>query len=157
MCQRIGIIRHTQFSIFVRRNDLKYVFTTINRPLMNNEDSCDNFVMILTVALIVVVGYTVLIGFMYPSEDECGDNTEQKKTQQKENFGALQSLYSNDGPQDAYLTVENDPDLYYDPYGYWRGVTWNLPTRNINSIAFYPHLYERYIDRYGTLYPYWSL
>lgn len=75
----------------------------------------------------------------------------------KEKFGALQSLYSNDGPQDAYLTVENDPNLFYDPYGYWRGVTWNLPTRNLNVITYYPYLYERQIDRYGTLSPYWSL
>lgn len=74
-----------------------------------------------------------------------------------EKFGALQSLYSNDGPQDAYLTIENDPNLFYDPYGYWRGVTWDLPTRNLNVVTYYPYLYERQIDRYGTLSPYWSL
>lgn len=80
-----------------------------------------------------------------------------KENKSTEEFGALQSLYSNDGIQDAYLTVENDPNLYYDPYGYWRGVAWNLPTRNLNAMAFYPYLYERFIDRYATIYPYWSM
>lgn len=68
--------------------------------------------------------------------------------------GALQSLYSNDGMQDIYLTLENDPK-YYDPYKYWRGVPWDIPTRNLDRVTFYPYLYENYVDRYGTLYPYW--
>lgn len=70
----------------------------------------------------------------------------------KEDFGALQSLYSNDGIQDQYLTTN---DSYYDPYKYWRLIPWNLPTRNLNQMVFYPFLYENYIDRYGTIYPYW--
>jgi hypothetical protein len=84
-------------------------------------------------------------------------NVCDNKENQKEDFGALQSLYSNDGIQDAYLTIENDPDNpnNYDPYGYWRGVTWNLPTRNLNRIIFYPYLYEYYVDKYAKLYPYW--
>lgn len=72
----------------------------------------------------------------------------------KEDFGALQSLYSNDGIQDLHLTVHNDRG-YYDPYRYWRGIPWNLPTRNLNRIVFYPYLYEYYVDRYARLYPYW--
>jgi|SRR5579872_7429555 len=72
-----------------------------------------------------------------------------------ENYGALQSLYSNDGAQDIYLTVPNDGDGCYDPYKYWRGVTWDLPTRNLNRMVFYPYLYEYYVDRYNCLWPYW--
>lgn len=125
---------------------------------MNKENVCDNIVMIMTLALLVIIGYATLIDFISYSKSESESESEPESSENnKENFGALQSLYSNDGPQDAYLTVENDPNLYYDPYGYWRGVTWNLPTRNLNVISFYPYLYERYIDRYGTLYPYWSL
>jgi hypothetical protein len=71
-----------------------------------------------------------------------------------ENFGALQSLYSNDGIQDRYLTLENDAQ-YYDPYQYWRGIPWNLPTRGLDKLVFYPYLYENFVDRYGVLYPYW--
>jgi len=100
----------------------------------------DKIISFLVYGLAIVV---ILMILMTPSD--------------KEKFGALQSLYSNDGPQDAYLTVENDPNLFYDPYGYWRGVTWNLPTRNLNVITYYPYLYERQIDRYGTMSPYWSL
>ena|SRR5579872_7489882 len=74
-----------------------------------------------------------------------------------EHYGALQSLYSSDGPQDQYLTLENDPDLFYSPWLYWNNIVWNLPTRNLGTIAYYPYLYEHNIDRYGTLYPYWSL
>lgn len=73
----------------------------------------------------------------------------------KENFGALQSLYSNDGIQDYYLTLENATPAMFDPYKYWRGVPWDLPTRNLNNLVFYPYLYEYQIDRYGKLYPYW--
>jgi hypothetical protein len=76
---------------------------------------------------------------------------------ESENFGALQSLYSNDGIQDAYLTIENDPDdpSNYDPYAYWRGVTWDLPTRNLNKMYYYPTQYDNFVDRYSTSYPYW--
>ncbi len=70
----------------------------------------------------------------------------------KENFGALQSLYSNDGIQDQNLTTD---DSYFDPYKYWRSVPWNLPTRNLNQMVFYPFLYENIIDRYGVVWPYW--
>lgn len=68
--------------------------------------------------------------------------------------GALQSLYSNDGIQDAHLTVHNH-ECQYDPYVYWRGIPWNLPTRNLNRMVFYPYLYEYHIDRYARMYPYW--
>lgn len=74
----------------------------------------------------------------------------------KENFGALQSLYSNDGIQDAYLTTDND-GIYTDAYKYWRGVPWDLPTRNLGTLESYPYLYEYHLDRYAMLYPYWSL
>lgn len=69
--------------------------------------------------------------------------------------GALQSLYSNDGIQDDHLTIPPAERYYYDPYKYWRGLPWNLPTRNLDRIFFYPYLYEYNIDRYARLYPYW--
>jgi hypothetical protein len=73
-----------------------------------------------------------------------------------ENFGALQSLYSNDGIQDTYLTINNDDNPYYfDRYKYWRGIPFDLPTRNLDRVAFYPYLYDYYLDRYGRIYPYW--
>jgi hypothetical protein len=81
---------------------------------------------------------------------QCDDVENQN--QREERFGALQSLYSNDGIQDLDLTVS---DGYFDPYKYWRSVPWNLPTRNLNEMSFYPFLYENYIDRYGVVYPYW--
>lgn len=78
-----------------------------------------------------------------------------------ENFnGALQSLYSNHGIQDIHLTVHND-NIWgdygwdYDPYRYWRGVPWNLPTRDLSRVVYYPYLYEYNLDRYGRAYPYW--
>ena len=66
--------------------------------------------------------------------------------------GALQSLHSNDGIQDQYLTLNN---TRYDPYKYWKDVVWNLPTRNLDTNVDYPFLYEHNIDRYATLWPYW--
>jgi len=72
-----------------------------------------------------------------------------------ENFGALQSLYSNDGIQDQYLTIDTSSRGHYRPYKYWDRYPWNLPTRNLNRVVFYPYMYEYYFDRYGTLYPYW--
>lgn len=118
---------------------------------MNNMDNTNNsclgtFIIVLVIILLIVIGYAILKDLFFPNN---------KKN--AENFGALQSLYSNDGPQDAYLTIENDPAYFYDPYGYWRGVTWNLPTRNLSTVSYSPFLYERYIDRYNTLYPYWSM
>ena len=110
---------------------------------MGTED-CNILVLFLGLILIVVIAYIFIT-----------DNGNKKMTQ--EQFGALQSLYSNDGIQDAYLTVENDPDnpTIYDPYAYWRGIAWDLPTRNLNRMVYYPYLYENYIDRYGRVYPYW--
>jgi hypothetical protein len=107
-------------------------------------DQTSTFVTILSTLLVVIIVYMVYI-----------DICEDKKT---EKFGALQSLYSNDGIQDAYLTLENDPDnpYYQDPYAYWRDVTWDLPTRNLHRVAFYPYLYEYQVDRYGVVWPYWS-
>lgn len=74
-----------------------------------------------------------------------------------ENFdGALQSLYSNDGIQDMHLTINSGDDYdSYDGYRYWRGIPWNLPTRNLNRVSFYPYRYDYHLDRYGRYYPYW--
>jgi len=83
------------------------------------------------------------------------DNEQTDRINKTENFGALQSLYSNDGIQDSYLTVRDDDAENYDPYKYWRGVTWDLPTRNLNSLVYYPYLYEYQFDRYGRVWPYW--
>jgi hypothetical protein len=106
----------------------------------------EGLVIILCVAFFVVIVYFLFTNSCY--DNKYDDNYNPEK------FGALQSLYSNDGIQDAYLTLENDP-RYTDPYAYWRGVTWDLPTRNLNRLIYYPYLYEYYIDRYGRLYPYW--
>jgi hypothetical protein len=72
----------------------------------------------------------------------------------RESFGALQSLYSNDGIQDTNLTVP-DERSYYDPYKYWRSIAWNLPTRNLDRTTYVPYLYENYVDRYTVPWPYW--
>lgn len=60
------------------------------------------------------------------------------KATEYECFGGLQSLYSNDGIQDAYLTLENDisDPRSIDPYSRWRRVIWDLPTRNLSSYSF---------------------
>jgi len=112
----------------------------------NTYDKSD--LIVITLGIII---FAVIISLIFT------DMCDTKNINNTENFGALQSLYSNDGIQDAYLTIENDQDdpAYHDPYAYWRGVTWNLPTRNLNRIMFYPYLYEYYVDRYGKLYPYW--
>lgn len=111
---------------------------------MQIHKNCNILVFFLGLILIMVITYIFIT-----------DNSNNKIIQ--EQFGALQSLYSNDGIQDAYLTIENDPDnpTIYDPYAYWRGVAWDLPTRNLNRMVYYPYLYENYIDRYGRVYPYW--
>jgi hypothetical protein len=111
--------------------------------MMGHQD-CNILVLFLGMILIIAIAYIFIT-----------DDGKDKIT--RERFGALQSLYSNDGIQDAYLTVENDPDnpTIYDPYAYWRGVAWDLPTRNLNRMVYYPYLYENYIDRYGRVYPYW--
>jgi hypothetical protein len=113
------------------------------------ENKCDGYNII--VIILGMAFFAVVIQLFFTN---ICNTTDQKDI---ENFGALQSLYSNDGIQDAYLTIENDPDdpANHDPYAYWRGVTWNLPTRNLNRIMFYPYLYEYYVDRYAKLYPYW--
>lgn len=112
----------------------------------------NSIVIFLTIVIIVTIIYIITKDLFF-SSNKIPSNTISKS----EHFGALQSLYSNDGPQDAYLTIENDPAFYYDPYGYWRGVTWNLPTRNLSTVSYSPYLYERYIDRYNTFFPYWSM
>ena len=104
----------------------------------------------------------------------CEEKRPEMTEEEAESFnGALQSLYSNDGIQDIHLTVNNDNAGWggwnnynwggswggygwgYDPYRYWRGLPWYLPTRNLSRVAYYPYLYEYYLDRYGRFYPYW--
>jgi hypothetical protein len=71
-----------------------------------------------------------------------------------ENFGALQSLYSNDGIQDKHISINSDGNEG-DKYSYWRDVDFNIPTRNLNRIGFYPYHYEYHFDRYARLHPFW--
>lgn len=109
----------------------------------------------------------------------CESNLAQKAEDQEQDAddtiegygrGALQSLYANDGIQDIHLTVNNDNGWGhgwgyggyspgygwgYDGYRYWRGLPWYLPTRNLHRVAYYPYLYEYYLNRYGRFYPYW--
>ena len=98
-----------------------------------------NRLLILLVALVVI---TYII-------EKCGYGNEIR-----EKFGALQSLYSNDGIQDQHLTGNTEKNGY-DPYGYWKDIVWNLPTRNLNKIVYYPFFYEQHEDRYVTNTPYW--
>jgi hypothetical protein len=135
---------------------------------------------ILTIIILVIILAVVI---QVCSEDAidwffwmCGcdsDKSQSVTDDEEENFnGALQSLYSNDGIQDIHLTVNNDNTGWggwgnnwggsrggygwgYDPYRYWRGIPWNLPTRNLSRVTYYPYLYEYYLDRYGRFYPYW--
>jgi hypothetical protein len=129
---------------------------------------------ILTIIILVIILAVVI---QVCSEDiynwflwMCGCDATNKSgndtDKEAENFnGALQSLYSNDGIQDIHLTVNNgswnDGGSWggygwgYNPYRYWRGMPWHLPTRNLNRVAYYPYLYEYYLDRYGRFYPYW--
>ena len=95
-----------------------------------------NYILLLVVLIILV--YVIEI---------CGYGKEIR-----EKFGALQSLYSNDGIQDRYLTGTKNN---YDPYEYWDEIVWNLPTRNLDKIVYYPYLYEHNPDRYETHSPYW--
>lgn len=107
----------------------------------NNYNECDMITLILGIALFAIVVYLVLMDM---DNKSCKSNDFIHQLSDTEKFGALQSLYSNDGIEDAYLTIENDPDdpVNHDPYAYWRGLTWNLPTRNLNGIISYPYLYE---------------
>lgn len=75
----------------------------------------------------------------------------------KENFGALQSLYANDGIQDTYLTIEDDDNPNkYDKYSHWEDSIWDLPTRNLFVGSYNPTTHDdNYVDRYATSYPYW--
>ena len=104
------------------------------------------------VLILIILIITCFIMSQSDSDSSSGSEGYKKNKKNKEDFGALQSLYSNDGIQDQYLTTS---DSYFDPYKYWRSVPWNLPTRNLNEMVFYPFLYENIIDRYGVVYPYW--
>lgn len=106
---------------------------------MNNIITDPIVIIIILAILIIVIQW--LIEILYTN---CNN----------EKFGALQSLYSNDGIQDAYLTKPVDRG-YYDPYKYWRGIPWHLPTRNLQKIVYYPYLYEYNVDRYSRPWPYW--
>lgn len=93
-----------------------------------------NFVNVLIVIIVLIVFYQCIYSH--------------------ENFGALQSLYSNDGIQDRYITYNSNSDNT-DKYSYWRGIDFNLPTKNLNRIGFYPYHYEYHFDRYARMWPFW--
>tara|TARA_Y100000780_G_C13643472_1_gene401549 strand:- start:174 stop:464 length:291 start_codon:yes stop_codon:yes gene_type:complete len=76
------------------------------------------------------------------------------KEDNKENYGALSSLYSNDGIQDRYLTIDNDK-YEKDNYSYWRNHEFHLPTRNLERHSFYPYTYSYNPDRYQRDYALW--
>jgi hypothetical protein len=58
--------------------------------------------------------------------------------------GALQSLYSNRGIQDTYLTNTDPNDMLIQDY-----MPWDLPTRQLNRIIFYPISYNgTYLNKY---------
>ena len=119
----------------------------------NNHDNnmCDNVMIIVALFLILSIVYILSYDLLFC---HWSMNVHKSKNNKKtnENFGALQSLYSNDGPQDAYLTIENDSNENYDQYEYLRNNTWNIPTRNLGTIVSYPYLYEKNTDMYETLY-----
>jgi hypothetical protein len=106
--------------------------------------------IVIFVIIIMILGS---INYLYKSIWMIHNTTDYKI----ENYqGALQSLYSNHGIQDTYLTSDHGPGNR-DPYEYWRGIAWDLPTRNLDEVIFYPYpyLYENYVDRYARLWPYW--
>ena len=126
-------------------------------------------VILAIITILDICGYSIsrLYEWIYGYDEQYVHNTNNIN---KEEFGALQSLYSNDGIQDTHLTINSDSghgwghgwggywgkyDVGYNPFRYWRGVPWNLPTRNLSRVSFYPYLYEYYLDRYGRFYPYW--
>lgn len=61
---------------------------------------------------------------------------------QNENFvGALDSLYSNDGIQDKYLTGNHYDKFLDDGFSaFW------MPTRSLNRVVFYPHHFDMNIE-----------
>lgn len=72
----------------------------------------------------------------------------------KENFGALSSLYSNDGIQDTHLTIDDDK-YEKNNYSYWRNHEFNLPTRSLERYSFYPYNFSYNPDRYQRNYSLW--
>jgi hypothetical protein len=81
--------------------------------------------------------------------------------QNQESFGALQSLYSNDGIQDTHLTInQHTPKLVsttgqFDDHDKWQDFPWHTQTRNLYRISVNPSHYEYYPDRYSKFSPYW--
>lgn len=78
-----------------------------------------------------------------------------------ENFGALESLYSNYGMEDESISIEDGcdgdkctikrrhrfPDYGYPPmYRY----PWYMPTRGLVRVPYYPYFYGNYyLDMFG--------
>lgn len=115
----------------------------------------DVLTIIIFVLILVIIVRTCANYWLNSIYDVYDDDSVSQQNDDENFNGALQSLYSNDGIQDSYLTVNDDDKLEYDGYRYWRGVPWDLPTRNLDRIVYYPYLYEYHIDRYGRSYPYW--
>lgn len=115
----------------------------------NNEINENNYNSLIIVIILITIIMIVVITFNYY-------NCNYKNRENEEKFsGALQSLYSNDGIQDRYLTVNNEINCHND-YAFWdEEIVWNLPTRNLTREVFYPYLYEYHVDRYSMPYPYW--
>ena len=140
--------------IYIISANLIYKYTIQNMStklvipsIISNCVTAECFETVLILCFIIIITYVFTVEIVLPNPKVEDDSLE--------NFGALQSLYSNSGIQDAYLTVENDPDAYYDPYNYWRNINWNLPTRNLLALSAYPYIYDRYIDRYDMRNYFW--
>jgi len=86
-----------------------------------------------TIIYLFVVGVIILTYYLItlkPSEEHYN--------------GALQSLYSNRGLQDTYLTNTDPYDMLIQDY-----MPWDLPTRQLNRIIFYPISYNgTYLNKY---------
>jgi hypothetical protein len=113
--------------------------------------------------ILPIIFLIIIIAIVYQtySDDIYNWNKAPHKIDSEESFnGALQSLYSNDGIQDTHLTINSDreyggPLNGYDRYRYWRGIPWNLPTRNLNRLTYNPYRYNYRRNRYRKLNPYW--
>lgn len=85
-----------------------------------------------------------------------------------ENFGALESLYSNYGLEDEYISIEDGcdgdvctikrrhnhryPNYRYTPLNRY---PWYMPTRGLVRVPYYPYFYGNYyLDMFGRRVPF---
>ena len=104
----------------------------------------------------------ILLMFVIILLNENSIKTNDRYDDKEKFIGALDSLYSNYGAQDRYLTGNRVlgmcdelgcPLNPYDYLGKWNWVPWNIPTRTNNKLIFYPYAYQYFVDQMGKFYP----